>query len=157
MSTDTQTRPFVFDKNYDNLDQVAHLWDAYEARYNELVEAGRYPYNDDFKGHIPGAEGPNEDTAIYLLQSTRHVRDYHARVQSLRDQGYTEPVDTSEGTRKFASVAHVTMCYGNYGQVHVHDNARVIFSGGAASAILPKGARTRGYRVSGAEYVLVKH
>lgn len=157
----TSHAPFVFDNDYDNLDQVAHLWDAYAARYRELEKAGTYPYNDLFKGHLEGlvADDRNEDTAIYLLQVTRRKREYEEQVRSLREQGYTEPtVDPGSGNRltKYASVAIVGLQYRQYGRVQVVDGGRVHTRDGIATTVLPKGARTRGYRVPDGGYVLVK-
>lgn len=65
--------PFQFDGDYKNNEQVRPYFAAFLKRYNELAAQGLYPYNDRFKGHIPGIEGPNEDTAIYLLQVMRRL------------------------------------------------------------------------------------
>lgn len=160
MTTSTPA-PFVFDRDYSNLDQVAHLWDAYTVRHQELASAGRYPYNIDFKGKIDGlvADDKNEDTAIYLLQVTRHIREHEARVQALRDQGYEELQVPPEGHHQIrhGSVALVGRQYhqGRDGTVQVIDAARVVTCDGEVTAVLPKGARSRGYRV-GDGYVLVK-
>ncbi|WP_156251010.1 hypothetical protein [Pseudactinotalea terrae] len=67
----TADGPFRFDRDYKNVEQVRPYMDAFLARYDELAQAGQYPYNDSFRGHIPGIEGPDEDTAIYLLQRLR--------------------------------------------------------------------------------------
>ena len=59
---------WTFSKDYKDLEQVGEFYPAYLAVYESLRAAGEYPYNDSFKGRIPGIEGPQEDTAIYLLQ-----------------------------------------------------------------------------------------
>lgn len=160
----TTPAPFVFDKDYRNFEQVAHLWDAYDARHRELVAAGRYPYNADFKGKIDGlvADDKNEDTAIYLLQVTRHIREFDAEVQALRDEGYAAPEVNSPDTTvtKYSSVALIRRHYhgGRSGDVKLLSSARVIARHGEVEAVLPKGARTRGYALNGTvqSEVLVK-
>lgn len=157
--------PFVFDKDYRNLDQVAHLWDAYATRYQELAAAGRYPYNADFKGRIDGlvADDKSEDTAIYLLQTMRHIREFDAEVQALKDAGYVEPDVKPRGITetRYASVAFIRRNYygGRSGTVTILSSARVIVREGVVDSVLPKGARTRGYVVGGLvrNDVLVKH
>lgn len=157
--------PFVFNKDYRNIDQVAHLWEAYDARHQELVAAGRYPYNSDFKGQIDGlvADDKNEDTAIYLLQTTRHIREFEAEVQALKDAGYVEPEVKPRGIiqTRYASVAIIRRSYhgGRSGEVKVLPSARVVVRDGVLDSVLPKGARTRGYVVGGLVKadVLVKH
>lgn len=163
MSTAPATAaPFVFDKDYDNLAQVAHLWDAYAARRAELESAGEYPYDDSFKGHIEGlvADDRNETSAIFLLQVTRRVREYEEKVQALHAQGYIEPVVPLDGDHltKYASVALVGRQYsgGKYGTVTMFAAARVYTRSGQVCAVLPKGARTRGHSASSPSYVLVK-
>lgn len=161
MSTAPATAaPFVFDKDYDNLAQVAHLWDAYAARRAELESAGEYPYDDSFKGHIEGlvADDRNETTAIYLLQVTRRVREYEGKVQALRDAGYWGPTVNPEGDRltKFTSVAIIGRQYKHYGEVQVVEGGRLHSQSGRITAVMPKGARTRGYPVRDGAYVLVK-
>lgn len=156
----TTATPFVFNKDFDDLDQVAHLWPTYTARYRELTEAGQYPYDDLFKGHFGAlvADGKNEDAAIYLLQVTRHVREYEARVRALREGGYTEPEQATKARNaKYASVAMVGREYhsGRYGDIRILEGARLVYQDGHVIAVLPKGKRTRGHRVR-TGYVLVK-
>ena len=70
-------RPFVFDRNYDNYEQVRPYFDDYCTVRAEIEAAGKYTYNDSFKGRIPslaGTSNKDEDTAIYMLQSM-HSRD----------------------------------------------------------------------------------
>lgn len=151
----TTPAPFIFDKDYRNLNQVAHLWDTYESRHQELVAAGRYPYNADFKGKIAGlvADDKNEDTAIYLLQTMRHIREFDAEVQALKDAGYAEPDVKPRGVTetKYTSVAFIRRNYygGRSGTVTILSSARVIAREGVVDSVLPKGARTRGYVVGG--------
>lgn len=156
MSTSTPTR-FVFNRNYQDLDQVAHLWDAYQARYQELTAAGRYPYDADFKGAIDGldADDKNEDTAIYLLQSTRRAHEFDARVQDLHFRGFTAPElspttkpDTVVETR-YTQVALIRRIYqhGRDGEIQVLDAARVRTRNGRVIEVMPKGARTRGHTI----------
>lgn len=162
MTTTTTTAPFVFDGDYDNLDQVAHLWEAYAAQHHTIRRLGRYPYNDSFKGRIDGlvADSKNEDTAIYLLQVTRHIREHQARVQNLRDEGYAEPELPATGTYhlRYTSIAIIGAQYhqGRDGTITIVDGGRIVTTDGTPQYVLPKGARTRGYCVSDSATVLAK-
>lgn len=143
---------WLFDGDYDNLDQVAHLWDAYQARYAEITSTGGYPYNSRFQG-LPGAAGPHEDTAIYLLQTTRHRRDNAERLAVFEAEGFEPigPMDPHGVVR-----GDVLMVDTNGAPGLVHRGARVLADGdGHPYAVLPKGKRTNGYSTFG-QKVLVK-
>lgn len=79
---------FTFNRNYKDLDQVAEFLPAFRARLAELEAAGKYRYNDEFKGHVPGIEGPCEDTAIYLLQGLDRALQVRERVERAIADGY---------------------------------------------------------------------
>lgn len=65
---------FRWDRDYRNHEQVRPYLDDFLNVYASITEAGRYPYNDSFKGRIEGVAGSaDEDTAIYLLQNLRHL------------------------------------------------------------------------------------
>ena len=86
---DTAT-PFVFDRDYKNTEQVRPYLADFLAVKRELTAAGKYPYNDSFKGKIPGLAGStdkNEDTGIYLLQTLADLDDIRARAQAAIEAG----------------------------------------------------------------------
>lgn len=143
---------WLFDGDYDNLDQVAHLWDAYQARHDEVTADGGYPYNALFAG-LPGAAGPHEDTAVYLLQRTRHRRHDEARVAEYVAEGFEPlpPMDPHGVVR-----GDVLMVDSNGSPGLVYRSARVLANGdGNPYAVLPKGKRTNGYSTFGHK-VMVK-
>lgn len=138
---------FVFDKTYANLEQVAPWLDAFNAVYDEILAGGGYPYNDSFKGRIPGIFGPNENTGIYLLQGLRREREQAARVVALREQGYAD-VEKMVPKSKVAYSRIVLYSTGRGGQVIEHENARLVSDAqGVPYAVLPKGKVKRGYRI----------
>lgn len=94
---------FTFDRNYHNLEQVVEWLPAFNAIRKELADAGQYPYNDSFKGRIPGVAGPCEDTAIYLLQNLYRARENALRVAAALAEGF-EPIEHVEHVEKFSGV-----------------------------------------------------
>lgn len=158
MPTNTE---WVFNRNYHDHDQVAQFWPAYKAVYDELVADGQYPYNDSFKGRIPGIEGACEDTAIYLLQGTRHLNDLQVKIDAAVAEG-CQPLDPDfTGPEKFRRVINYGWSTGGTGWTEWPD-ARIsrcnngrptdtdpFGSGPAQYRVLPKGARTRGYTIYG--------
>jgi hypothetical protein len=63
--------PFVFDRDYDNHEQVRPYFADYENVRMEIEDAGKYPYDASFKGQIQslaGTSDKDETTAIYMLQ-----------------------------------------------------------------------------------------
>jgi hypothetical protein len=98
---------WAWNNDYKDLGQVEPFYPAYLTVYEQLRAAGGYPFNADFKGRIPGIEGPREDTAIYLLQKLRSIRDMEAKVTGHRAAGWRD-VDLAEldgGPVRFAGVA----------------------------------------------------
>lgn len=150
---------WCFNRNYRDHNQVAPFTEAYMARYDELTAAGKYPYNDSFRGHIPGIEGPDEDTAIYLLQGARHFFDWQTSVDEAMADGCAW-FDTApaEGTFvRFSRVIHVGFEMGGTGWREWND-ARIVSVGEGRAvtlAVLPKGKRTKGHILCGGK-VLVK-
>lgn len=146
---------FQFNRNYHDLDQVAEFFPAYMAVFRELEAAGEYAYNDSFKGRIAGLvveTSRDEDSAIYLLQHTRHMRDYQTKVDAYLAGGF-EPLDVfPEEATKFAGVVHYGWRNGEDGIAEWRDARLLTFDG--SRVVLPKGKRTNGFRLSGK--VLVK-
>ena len=138
------TTTFRFNRNYKDLEQVAAYYPAYLTVYERMTEAGAYPYNDNFKGRIPGIEGPDEDTAIYLLQGMRSMRELEAKVDAALADGY-EAVDrdTVQGTTKYATIVHYGYYMGGTGW-NVWKDARLVRNGSNV-VVLPKGKRTNGF------------
>lgn len=82
--------PFVFDRNYDNHEQVRPYMDDFNRVHDEIVASGRYAYNDSFKGRIPslaGTDSKNEDTAIYMMQNLRQLDIEDAKRQEFIESG----------------------------------------------------------------------
>jgi hypothetical protein len=153
---------FTFNKNYHDLEQVAEWLPAFDELRAAEIAANRYPYNDSFKGCIPGIAGPCEDTAIYLLQSLHHQREQDARVERALADGF-ERIDSVNGIERFAKV--IVYHPDRSGEWHQYldarllpeDNPRQAAVTGKIHALLPKGRRTRGVLIGAySASVLVK-
>ena len=153
---------WTWNRNYEDLEQVAEFYPAYLARYEELDAAGRYAYNDDFKGRIPGIGGEREDTAIYLLQGLRRQRETQGRIDGWLAEGF-RVIDSVPEVRKFSRV--ILYRADRSGEWHEYQDARLvpevkpnqIRATGPLKALLPKGKRTNGVMVGVGGYaVLVK-
>jgi len=146
---------WTFDrKNRNDLGQVAEFYPAYLARYTELREARQYPYNDSFKGHIPGIEGPDEDRAIYMLQTLHRVREMEATIAERRADGWRDldPAEVSGSLVRFAGVAQYGFYVGGTGwQEWERPRLTRVNS---SLWVIPAGKRTHGHMISGR--VLVK-
>ena len=94
---------FTWNKDYHDLEQVAEWLPAFTEIRDGITAAGGYPYNDDFKGRIPGIAGDREDTAIYLLQGLYRQREMDARIAAWLADGYRE-VTSVAAVEKFARV-----------------------------------------------------
>lgn len=140
---------WTWNKDYKDLSQVEPFWPAYKAVFDELEALGQYPYNDSFKGRIPGIEGPDEDRAIYMLQTLRDVRAMEAKVAQCREQGWIDvtPADLTSTPQRFAKVAQYAFYMGGTG-FQQWDGARLHLHG-TSVRLLPKGARTNGLMLSG--------
>lgn len=138
---------FVFNKDYRDYAQVEEFLPAFMSRLAELESAGQYRYNDSFKGHIPGIEGPSEDSAIYMLQGLERWNTERARVAALLASGYSELTELDTMTR-YSHIVLVRVRDMGEPWADYHD-ARLVPKDGQPYAILPKGKRTNGYSVSG--------
>ena len=137
---------FVFDKDYDNVEQVRPFFTGYLAVRANLDDAGQYPYNDSFTGKISGIEGPSEDTAIYLLQKMYDLDALALKVEEFLASGgehVTEMTETLRGT-----IVVYGFYMGGTGWSE-HREARLLARNGKPYAILPKGKRTNGHSVTG--------
>lgn len=142
---------FVFDQNYDNNEQVRPFFADYMVIYRELEAAGKYPYNASLKGRVPGIEGDDEDTAIYLLQRLRDLDALKLQISDFKASGGVEVTELAETIRGTVVVYGFYMGGSGWRQ---YDHARLVPRHGRPHAILPKGARTRGHLVDG--HVMVK-
>lgn len=150
-----------FNGDYHDHDQVAEFFPAYVAAFEKLD--GRYPYNDSFKGQIPGIEGEHEDTAIYLLQGTRGLIETFEQVAEARADGCVDLEEVGlSGITKFKRIVQYGWYMGGTGFRDWHDarlvpeeNPRQEEITGRARAVLPKGKRTNGHLLGGGR-VLVK-
>lgn len=146
-------------------DPEAPYYEDYLVRRRELEAAGKYTYNDDFRGCfdppvpdvVPGLKRvPNttEDTIIYYCQVRHRMLGIKAKVEAKLAEGYEliDGLPTPEPT-KFAGI--VLFPTGNMrGEYREFTDARLIDTG-TSMYVLPKGKRTNGYLVSGRR-VLVK-
>ena len=153
---------FTWNRDYKDLEQVAEWLPAFTVIRDEITSAGGYPYNDDFKGKIPGIIGGREDTAIYLLQGLYRQRQAQARIEGWLGEGF-RPVDSLPAVSKFPRV--ILYKADRSGEWHEYQDARLVPETkprqaevtGRISFLLPKGKRSHGVYVGLNGYaVLVK-
>jgi hypothetical protein len=90
VSLTTPAEPFVFDKDYDNYEQVRPYFADYENTRIELEDAGKYPYDESFKGQLPslaGTSDKDETTAIYMLQQMYSREQMNREVRAFTAAG----------------------------------------------------------------------
>jgi hypothetical protein len=142
---------FRFDRDYDNKGQVAEFLPEFLAVHAEITGADEFPYNDSFKGRIAGIAGPDEDTAIYLLQNLKALNELDALVAKRLAEGYEEITELDKIT-KFKVVVHYGYYMGGTGWQQWPD-ARLVPPGAAqypkSWCVLPKGRRTNGVLLQG--------
>lgn len=146
---------FTWNKDHKDLEQVAEWLPEFTAIREEITTRGTrggYPYNDDFKGRIPGIAGPREDTAIYLLQGLFRQRIMDFLVAGWLAGGFRR-LDSLDAVTKFPRV--ILYKDGGSGEWHEYLDARLVPEAkprqaevtGKISALLPKGKRTNGVLV----------
>lgn len=135
---------FRFDRDYDNHEQVRSYFDDYMSVYRELESAGQYPYNDRFRGRIPGIEGPDEDSAIYMLQNLRSRDALKVQIDDLLEAGGREVSIDDVDKPIRGTVVQAGFYMGGTGY-RSWESARLMRAGnGHQLAVLPKGKRTHG-------------
>jgi hypothetical protein len=146
---------FTFNKNYHDKEQIMPWLPEFTALRDGMEANGKYPYNDCFKGKIPGIEGPHEDTAIYMLQCQYSIEREKRKMATLRAE--MQPLTKLDAPTKFSRVVVYKAGHfvGGTGSFMSLDEARVIPNkDGRPLAVLPKGKRVNGYRVEGAEVLV---
>lgn len=140
---------WAFNKDFHDYEQIAPFWDAYMARFHELESAGRYPYNDDFRGCLGGtwATERDEDTAVYLCQKRRHILDDEAKVAAAIAEGGFVPIERVDAPLKCASVIYYKFENEETGFKR-WDNVRLV-PGLTGMAVMMPRARTRGINLFG--------
>jgi len=141
-----------FDRNYKNTEQVAAFMPAFLERFAEVAPNLASAYNDSFKGHVAGIEGPDEDTAIYLLQKRKELLELDAKVARALANGFVEVAETGKPL-KCSTVVHYGFYMGGTGWSVWYDVRLVPAPCGMV--VLRKGARTHGHNLTGG-HVLVK-
>ena len=146
---------FVFDRNYNNREQVREFYGEFRALRACLVNRGEYPYNDAFVGLIPGIAGDDEGTAIYLLQTLAHLEHEYAAIEAIREDH--QALTSLDDTTRYASVVIYRPDHfaGGTGRIDRFTSARVVPRDGRPFAVLPKGRRTNGCAI-GSGTVLVR-
>tara|TARA_A200000159_G_C7328643_1_gene342034 strand:- start:2089 stop:2568 length:480 start_codon:yes stop_codon:yes gene_type:complete len=144
---------WTFNKDYKDWNQVDQFYDEFTRLYEEMKENNIYPYNDNFKGQIAGLkDSDDEGTAIYLLQSIKHLDEHKAKVEAklegMRLLTDEEKDDIVFGKKvRFARVvAFTTLERGDSNHRIVdEEKPRLTRSQWGSMALMKKGQRTRGY------------
>lgn len=143
------TTTFVWDRDYDNHAQVEPFYDAYLTVRDEVITPSGIAYNDSFVGRIPGIAGPDEGTAIYLLQRLHSLKALDVQIATFIADG-GEPLDMSTISKKptkFSTVVHYAFYMGGTGWTEWAD-ARLVLNH-KTLIVLPKGRRTNGFMLHG--------
>lgn len=142
---------FAFNRDYDDYGQVRHMQPAYEAHRAMLDGAGRYPYNDSFRGMLGEefATPRDEESAIYMLQRLHDLDEIERKRAAFIAEG-AEEITVLDGPRRFSRVVRYGWFMGGTGWAEFSDVRLVPYGGkaGRPYSALPKGRRTNGFDVS---------
>ena len=150
----SQLGVWVFNGDYHDLAQIIPFIDCYWTIYEQIKTAGKYPYNADFEGRIPGLEDalPREETPIFLLQGLRRLVEGHDLLAQVLADGHRRLTELATRER-FSSVA----VFDSFSAVQRFEDARVIpDEQHRPSCVLPKGKRTHGRRIDSLDQVYVR-
>lgn len=164
MSTTTTTLADVW-TDWPECAAMDPWYEEYLVRRQALVDAGQYPYNDDFLGHFttpitghwPGR--PNrkleESTVIYFCQVRFRMEEIRDKVEAKLAEGYV-PIDHLPRTEKFRGIFLFPVNNHNGECLHCEDARMVIEIDGRLKAVLPKGKRTHGHLVMGRKVLVLR-
>ncbi len=145
--------PFVFDRDYNNVEQVRPYFAAYSVIRARLDGAGQVNYNDAFVGLIPAIAGPSETTGIYLLQTMHTLDAMRADVAAFIESGGVPADDVDLTVERRGDVAAYGWYVGGTGW-QLHENVRVSRDIRGRVIVKRKGER-RGSYVQGTVLVRV--
>ena len=140
---DEPLKPFVFDQNYHNVEQVRPFFAEYSAVRAEIDGDGDYSYNDSFKGCIPtlaATDDKNEDTAIYLLQTMHQLDALAVRKADFLASGGVDASSIERGKTVRGTVAVYGFYMGGTGW-REYEDARLTRNEHDRLVIIPKGKR----------------
>lgn len=146
-ATATMPAPFVFDKDYHNVEQVRPFYAGYLLRLAQLNAEGQYPYNDSFRDRIPSlatTDPKNEDTAIYLLQTMHSLDALAATLSAFVTGGGVTPDGLAPGAVWRGTVAEYGFYMGGTGWKTTPD-ARLMRDTRGRLIIIEKGKRNGRY------------
>jgi len=145
----------ILDRKNRDPEQVREFMPGYLAARNELGAApGALVYDADLKGRIPGIEGPDEETAIYYLQTLHKLDALQVQIDEYLAEGGEVITHLDEPT-KFRSIVRYGWYVGGTGWQEWSGARLCPNSKGVPSFVLPKGSRTRGHSIDGSK-VMVK-
>ena len=146
---------FIFNKNYEDLEQVKEFYPDFLREYQSLKAKNQYPYNSLFEGKIKGLEEStehNEKTGIYLLQRLQEKTEKETRERKMTDDGWVklteEIIKTAfEKKKKIMLLAKTT---NNWAISKVEKKLKPHFFGGSIQrwGLMELKAKTRGYSIS---------
>jgi hypothetical protein len=155
----TSKPTFVFNGEYDDLDQVAAYYPAYLVKRQELDAQDAYPYNARFEGIWPEIDGKQERTLIYLCQHLHSKIEDSGKVARALQDGYTVvELDGDDLLDVKVSDAVLAFEYGHSGY-QSFGPGRFIRTPGNWPYFIPRGKRTRGRTLignKGEAFVLIK-
>ena len=139
---------FVWDKDYDNTEQVR----PYLADFMALKNDGTH-YNADFEGKIPGLIGSiHEKTGIYLLQTLADLEKLKEKTQSFIESGGYRLSDRLPKETERGTLVHTGFYMGGTGWSQ-HQNAKVTVLHEAVRFKLPRQKNWRTHYDSPGSYL----
>lgn len=157
---DSPPAPFVFDRDYDNREQVRHLMPEYRDRRRELDAAGRFAYNAEFL-NLPGLASSadrDKDAAIYLLHGLFTLDEEAERETAfLADGGrIVDPAefDADPALLLRGTIVHRNFYVGGTGWTE-YKQAR-LGRHKLSYYVLPKGKRSNGHTLGAGARLLIR-
>jgi hypothetical protein len=146
--------PFVWDRSYDNNEQVRPYFAGYLAVRAEMDALGKYPYDDDFLGKIPGLEGPNEATGIYMLQTMHRLDEVAVKVSDFKEAGGVDG-DSIEDGRVYRGTVAVYGFYSGGTGYHEYPGARLA-KDGRGRLVMTEKKKRNGVHLHGTVMILAE-
>ena len=136
--------PFVWDNDHENNEQVRPYYAAYLVERERVIAAHGFPRIYAFKGSIPELEGPNEETAIYMLGVMHDLDEVKVKVDEFVAAGAVDAGTLERGREYRGTVARHGWHMGGAGGWTMFESARVV-SYGADQVLVTEKGKKQGY------------
>lgn len=126
-ATTIDTAPFVYNGDRHDNEQVRPYFADFSKILSDMEASGKFPYNDSFKGLIPGlANSDCEDRGIYMLQTMNRLDALAVKVEDFISGGGKPLTDFAEGETHRGTLVHYGFYMGGSGWALL-DDTRVVW------------------------------